>query len=185
VPFGFAGGLADRDTGLVRFGYRDYDPDTGRWTAKDPIGFAGGDTDLFGYVQCNPVNLVDPWGLFYFGKRPLIGMSFKIEGIIEDRLNIEVLHEHGFFGDGSGENVGFGPDGRFSEDPKGLGYVYDWTRTRIYDDDIIREALKNLQDGEYSLLGIGPLEKNNCQDWADRLREEYKRIKRARENKCP
>jgi len=24
VPFGFAGGLHDKDTGLVRFGYRDY-----------------------------------------------------------------------------------------------------------------------------------------------------------------
>ncbi len=44
VPFGFAGGLRDADTGLVRFGYRDYDPETGRWTAKAPILFAGGDT---------------------------------------------------------------------------------------------------------------------------------------------
>ncbi len=41
VPFGFAGRLHDRDTGLVRFGCRDYDPETGRWTAKDPIRFAG------------------------------------------------------------------------------------------------------------------------------------------------
>ena len=64
VPFGFAGGLYDRDTGLVRFGYRDYDPDTGRWTAKDPIGFNGGDTDLFGYCLNDPVNLVDPYGLW-------------------------------------------------------------------------------------------------------------------------
>jgi RHS repeat-associated protein len=64
VPFGFAGGLHDRDTGLVRFGFRDYDPEVGRWTAKDPIGFAGGDTDVYGYVQSNPVNFVDPWGLF-------------------------------------------------------------------------------------------------------------------------
>jgi RHS repeat-associated protein len=32
-PFGFAGGLYDRDTGLVRFGARDYDPSTGRWAA--------------------------------------------------------------------------------------------------------------------------------------------------------
>jgi len=63
VPFGFAGGLHDRDTGLVRFGYRDYDPDTGRWTAKDPIGFAGGDTDLYGYCLNNPINLIDPYGL--------------------------------------------------------------------------------------------------------------------------
>jgi RHS repeat-associated protein len=63
VPFGFAGGLHDRDTGLVRFGYRDYDPDVGRWTAKDPIGFAGGDTDLYGYCLNDPVNWVDPEGL--------------------------------------------------------------------------------------------------------------------------
>ncbi len=64
IPFGFAGGLHDPDTGLIRFGYRDYDPDTGRWTSKDPIGFAGGDTDLFGYVRNDPVNLIDPTGEF-------------------------------------------------------------------------------------------------------------------------
>lgn len=62
-PFGFAGGLHDPDTGLVRFGYRDYDPDTGRWTAKDPILFRGGDTNLYGYVLGDPVNWVDPSGL--------------------------------------------------------------------------------------------------------------------------
>jgi type VI secretion system secreted protein VgrG len=63
-PFGFAGGLYDRDTGLVRLGVRDYDPQTGRWTAKDPILFVGGDTNLYGYVQNDPVNGIDPWGLF-------------------------------------------------------------------------------------------------------------------------
>jgi len=63
MPFGFAGGLHDPDTGLVRFGYRDYDPETGRWTAKDPILFAGGDTDLYGYCLSDPVNMTDPSGL--------------------------------------------------------------------------------------------------------------------------
>ncbi|MCP4106596.1 MAG: RHS repeat-associated core domain-containing protein [Desulfobacteraceae bacterium] len=62
VSFGFAGGLHDRDAGLVRFGYRDYDPDTGRWTAKDPIRFAGGDTDLYGYCLNDPINFIDPLG---------------------------------------------------------------------------------------------------------------------------
>jgi hypothetical protein len=35
----------------------------GTQTAKDPIGFAGGDTDLYGYCLNDPVNLVDPEGL--------------------------------------------------------------------------------------------------------------------------
>ena len=61
-PFGFAGGLYDSDTKLTRFGARDYDAETGRWTTKDPIGFSGGDTNLYGYVLSDPVNLPDPWG---------------------------------------------------------------------------------------------------------------------------
>ncbi|OQW86979.1 MAG: hypothetical protein BWK78_09440, partial [Thiotrichaceae bacterium IS1] len=67
-PFGFAGGLYDVDTQLVRFGARDYDAEVGRWTSKDPIGFAGGDANLFGYVLGNPVNFIDPLGLFDAGK---------------------------------------------------------------------------------------------------------------------
>jgi RHS repeat-associated protein len=62
IPFGFAGGLKDSDTQLLRFGYRDYDPQIGRWTARDPIGFAGGDTNLYGYVASDPVNWIDPDG---------------------------------------------------------------------------------------------------------------------------
>jgi RHS repeat-associated protein len=61
-PFGFAGGLHDRDTGLVRFGARDYDPEIGRWTAKDPILFQGGDTNLYGYLVNDPINDIDVTG---------------------------------------------------------------------------------------------------------------------------
>ncbi|MCI0544360.1 MAG: RHS repeat protein, partial [Actinobacteria bacterium] len=63
-PFAFAGGLYEYQTGLVRFGARDYDPETGRWTAKDPIGFAGGDANLYGYVVADPINAMDPSGLW-------------------------------------------------------------------------------------------------------------------------
>ena len=62
-PFGFAGGLYDPSTGLVRFGARDYEPETGRWTATDPILFAGGQLDLYSYVIDDPVNSVDYAGL--------------------------------------------------------------------------------------------------------------------------
>jgi RHS repeat-associated protein len=80
IPFGFAGGLHDRDTGLVRFGYRDYDPEVGRWTAKDPIGFDGGVTDLYGYVVNNPVNFIDLYGLEMSDILPGIGTAI-VEGI--------------------------------------------------------------------------------------------------------
>lgn len=61
--FGFAGGVYDHETKLVRFGARDYDGETGRWTAKDPIFFSGGDSNLYGYVMQDPVNFADPSGL--------------------------------------------------------------------------------------------------------------------------
>ena len=62
-PFGFAGGLYDADTGLVRFGARDYDAQLGRWTAKDPIRWDGGQANLYVYVDGDPVNWIDPYGL--------------------------------------------------------------------------------------------------------------------------
>ena len=64
MPFGFAGGLYDPDTALTHFGFREYDAYTGKWTSKAPILFAGGDSNLYGYVLGDPVNLIDPAGLF-------------------------------------------------------------------------------------------------------------------------
>jgi RHS repeat-associated protein len=60
-PFAYAGGLYDPDTGLTRFGARDYDALAGRWTAKDPIGFGGG-AQFFEYAAGDPLNFLDPDG---------------------------------------------------------------------------------------------------------------------------
>ncbi|WP_303900980.1 RHS repeat domain-containing protein [Thiohalomonas denitrificans] len=67
-PFGFAGGIYDQHTGLVRFGARDYDLKAGRWTVKDLIRFEGGDTVLYGYLNGDPLNRIDSDG---FG--PVLG----------------------------------------------------------------------------------------------------------------
>ncbi len=74
-PFGFAGGLYDRDTSLVRFGARDYDAVTGRWTAKDPIRFGGSPLNLYQYSMNLPLKIIDPTGLsndFPIGMGPSI-----------------------------------------------------------------------------------------------------------------
>ena len=77
-PFGYAGGLYDPDTQLTRFGARDYDAETGRWTAKDPIFFNGGDTNLYGYVLQDPVNGVDPEGEAVFMATGLFGAALGV-----------------------------------------------------------------------------------------------------------
>jgi RHS repeat-associated protein len=66
VAFGFAGGIWDPETGLVRFGARDYDPGAGRWTAPDPVRFDGGDSNLHAYAASNPINATDPSGAWLF-----------------------------------------------------------------------------------------------------------------------
>jgi RHS repeat-associated protein len=71
-PFGFAGGLYDQDTKVVRFGWRDYDPTIGRWTSKDLIMFAGGH-NVYAYSLNDPVNMRDPTGLWYLDLNMSVG----------------------------------------------------------------------------------------------------------------
>ncbi len=63
LPVGYAGGLPDPVTGLVRFGFRDYDPATGRFTARDPLLYGGGRTGLYVYAGNDPIGRADPTGL--------------------------------------------------------------------------------------------------------------------------
>ena len=67
LPIGFAGGIEDPDTGLVRFGMRDYDPQTGRFTARDPLFHSGSPGNLFAYADSSPASRVDPSGMISLG----------------------------------------------------------------------------------------------------------------------
>ncbi len=63
LPVGFSGGMKDTDSGLLRFGARDYNPIVGRWTSKDPLRFQAGDANLYRYSLGDPINISDPRGL--------------------------------------------------------------------------------------------------------------------------
>jgi RHS repeat-associated protein len=179
IPIGFAGGLHDHDLGFVRFGWRDYDTFTSRWTTSDPIGDAGGDPDWYGYCLDDPVNGIDPLGLFRFGKRPLDFLPENWHGIgtdgsTADQGNYELKHEQGFYEDGSDKNIGFFNGGiKQSEDI--TKYKLDETH---FDDKRMRQAEKSLDPGDYKLCKWGG-KSNNCQDYADGLRERYRFLRTA------
>jgi RHS repeat-associated protein len=105
LPIGFAGGLSDPVTGLVRFGLRDYDPSAGRWAARDGAFYKGQQANLYAYVNNNPLNLTDPSGLLTAEASLYGGIGFGIKfGISKEGVSL------------CGE-VGFGGGGGFALDP--------------------------------------------------------------------
>ncbi len=68
-PFGFAGGLYDSVTGLVRFGARDYSAEVGRWVARDAIRTAAG-ANRYAYASMSPVVQRDISGFRGAGSSP-------------------------------------------------------------------------------------------------------------------
>lgn len=62
-PYTFTGRRYDQETGLYYYRVRYYSAELGKFLTPDTIGFAGGDFNLYRYVNNNPLNLVDPWGL--------------------------------------------------------------------------------------------------------------------------
>ena len=60
MNLGYTGKPYDTATGLYNYGYRDYQPEIARFTTIDPIRDGN---NWFAYVNNDPVNWVDLWGL--------------------------------------------------------------------------------------------------------------------------
>jgi RHS repeat-associated protein len=68
VIFGYTGREFDSETGLQYNRARYYDAATGRFISTDPIGFDGGDGNLYRYAGNSPVAYTDPSGHSAFSK---------------------------------------------------------------------------------------------------------------------
>jgi RHS repeat-associated protein len=107
LPVGFGGGIPDATTGLVHLGLRDYDPATGRFTARDPILFGGRQANLYVYAANDPVNQVDPLGLVAGGVTVCEGVCVGGKVAIT-KDGISICAEIGF---GVGEDIEINPTG--------------------------------------------------------------------------
>ncbi|KGR89734.1 RHS repeat-associated core domain-containing protein, partial [Lysinibacillus boronitolerans] len=67
IPFRYQGQYEDVEIGLYYNRFRYYDPDVGMYTQPDPIGLAGNNPTLYGYVR-DPLMDIDPFGLINWKK---------------------------------------------------------------------------------------------------------------------
>jgi RHS repeat-associated protein len=154
----FPGQYYDAETGLHYNYHRYYDPDTGRYLTPDPIGLAGG-INPFVYVQNNPINMIDPWGLL--GEV----LTFQPVGWGSSSFGHTAYNDNGTV-------YSFGPNGMWTgsfddymkrnDFREAVGAVLDITSKQ---EDALRRCLQNKQD-EYGKFG------NNCADPLESCLEE-------------
>lgn len=106
LPVGFTGGLYDEFTGLVRLGLRDYSPEQGRWTAKDPALFSG-QANQYIYAKNDPIGRVDRDGMRSFGASAALGLAFGLKISFEEGKGMSICVEGGW---------GLGVGAEYSED---------------------------------------------------------------------
>ena len=68
-PFRFSTKYQDDESDLLYYGYRYYNPNTGRWPNRDPLEEQGG-RNLYGFIHNNPLTVVDADGLAEFPRIP-------------------------------------------------------------------------------------------------------------------
>jgi RHS repeat-associated protein len=93
IVFGYTGKYFDETTGMQNNWNRWYSPKMGRFISQDPIGFAGGDANLYRYVGNSSPNGTDPSGLQEGGKT-FIGprTDEDIAWQIKQRLQFSEFH---------------------------------------------------------------------------------------------
>lgn len=115
-PFKYVGrlGVMEEDNGFFYMRARYYDPITGRFISEDPLGFEGGDVNLYVYVKNNPVLYSDPTGLWTFSLGITISGGLGAGGGGGTFINIGHDPSKGNFGGWSASLTGTAEAGAFA-----------------------------------------------------------------------
>lgn len=90
--------FSDDDIGLQYMWHRWYDPSTGRFISRDPLGIKGG-LNLYKYAQNNPINCNDISGLLWVYNQ----ITGEI-GQVNDQSGVYTSYGTGYSGGGGGNN---------------------------------------------------------------------------------
>jgi len=173
--------------GVTHYGYRYYDPVTGRWPSRDPIGEIGG-VNLYGFVYNSPLSWIDLLGLRHCPCGANIGEEIVVDDAGEECCNDEIqevrlrmdvgdIVGHAFIVMPDGTGAGFYPEEGaggwdwFTNRTEPGSQVDDrnhpWHFERVY--KVCPKTLSSLEssidedDGDYGLSNINA---PNCVGWA-------------------
>ena len=166
-----------------------YDPETGRWLSKDPIGLNGG-LNLFVFCGCRPIDYLDPFGYAKIRTRPLdAGEKAYVKNAFTwtvSRINlpgdIDPRHREIFFEDGNDTDecpgsIGYGPFGVHKDTSQ---RSYNNTEWRVYEDKTMRVAVNNVRNRPEWAGDKYKVVAHNCQDFVSEVVKEYDRLNRGK-----
>jgi RHS repeat-associated protein len=190
-------GREEEGAGLYYYRARFYDPELGRFTSEDPIGFAGG-LNLFAYAAANPVSYTDPLGLDaikieYFGypitvpgRNVQLPLGHAAVVAVDEKTGRTKYFEYGRYDSDFGNvqspwipNVVIGDNGLPT--PSSLSALYDYLSANpgkgspvlptYYDDadfqKVVDFATRRMKDPNRKPYSWNPLAPNHCFTFAD------------------
>ena len=156
--------------GSARF----YNPQTGKLLSGDPLGFGGSGTNLYDYVEDNPINLTDPMGLTTYACTAPLHALGKVggytayvlpTGYILSPLNLGMEHEYLCTDSGCGGQDRNGSQGVPSHDTKGeRGGMCSKKSDKQCIDECVNNAINDPNRPPYNVFNVGG---TNCQKWAE------------------
>jgi RHS repeat-associated protein len=164
-PFMYAGTEYDPETGFYHMGFRYLDPDTGRWTQEDPIGFGGGEANLYSYVHNSPIRYIDPLGLVDI----VVGLAGSLNGIagVQGGKGVYIpssnpkswgtfSNQGGGVGWNVGGEVGFGMVGNAEGCALDVSFQMGWWDLSLFLDPNILYRMPRVGDFQGFFFGFGP-----------------------------